>query len=161
MVWLGSTLFLVIYQLILGKGMQFNDDLEWFGIWTIIHFLAGPFFAVCLPFFWMFFVITVWEFLEALTVGFGESESLANRTVDIVVAVIGWWIIILIFKHTRKDIPWISSMNAAGNDGKEIDWSKVANKATCGHCFKKSDDHESKMAEQMGNNENNENKDKY
>eukprot|EP01084_Bolivina_argentea_P287402 493157_1 len=51
--YLGSSLFLVIQQLILGKYMTINDDLEWFGIWTIVHFLAGPFFALVLPFIWM------------------------------------------------------------------------------------------------------------
>ena len=108
----------------------------------------------------MFIVVTAWEIMEALTFGFGESEVIGNRIVDIVVALIGWWIIIIIFKRTRTDIPWISSMNAAGNGGEEINWAWVFNKISCGTCFKdakESTTNEKDVAQQMDyNNENDE-----
>ena len=40
----------------------------------------------------------------------GDEEIICNRVVDVVVAIIGWWIIVLIF--ICKYIPWISSKNA-------------------------------------------------
>merc|ERR1711991_1259130 len=85
----------------------------------------------------MVLVVTSWEILESLTYGFGESEILGNRVVDVVV-VVGWWLLIIMFKRTRNDIPWISSMNAAENDGIPIDWPQFINKLTCGNCFKDS-----------------------
>ena len=63
-------------------------------------------------------MLVIWEVLEKdWTVGLGDGESTINQVVDIVVAVIGWWCVILIFRKSRKDIPWISSRNANGNDG--------------------------------------------
>lgn len=133
-IYLGGSLYLIIEDLIRGNLDQFETDSVLFDIWTIIHFLSGPFLALVLPFIWMFIVLSGWEVFEAFTVGFGETETIGNRIVDVGVGVIGWWILILIFKRTRKDIPWISSMNAAGNDGQEIDWRLVWNKITCGCC---------------------------
>ena len=57
-----------------------------------------------LPFVWMFLIVFGWEIMEALTFGFGESETIGNRAVDIGVAVIGWWLIILIFKQFLKRV---------------------------------------------------------
>jgi len=156
-IYVGFTLYLFVEQLVLGNLTQFKTDSVLFDIWTIIHFLAGPFFALCLPFIWMFVVVTAWEIMEALTFGLGESEVIGNRIVDILVAVVGWWLVIIIFKKTRKDIPWISSMNAAGNGGEEINWRWVFNKISCGCCFKDADNgtkEEKDIAQQMEYNDN-------
>ncbi len=40
----------------------------------------------------------------------GDEEILCNRIVDVVVAIVGWWIIVIIF--ICGFIPWISSKNA-------------------------------------------------
>lgn len=156
-IYVGFTLFLFVEQLVRGNLQQFKTDSILFDIWTIIHFLAGPFFALVLPFIWMFIVVTAWEIMEALTFGFGESEVIGNRIVDIVVALVGWWIIVLIFKRTRTDIPWISSMNAAGNGGEEINWPWFVNKISCGACCKDaaSSTDEKDVSEQMEYNNNN------
>ena len=69
--------------------------------------------------------------MEALTYGFGESETIGNRAIDIGVAVIGWWMIILIFKKSRTDIPWISSKNALGNNGKSLTCNALLNNWIC------------------------------
>eukprot|EP01083_Nonionella_stella_P006573 19088_1 len=154
LIYAGLGFYLVIEQLIKGNLQQFETDSISFDIWTVVHFWAGPFFALFLPFLWMFLIVAGWEVMEAYTKGFGESESLGNRAIDIGVAVIGWWIVILIFKRTRQDIPWISAMNAAGNNGAEIDWIKVLNKILCKCCPKiEKDDHETVAAEQMENNQ--------
>ena len=133
-IYLGGALYLIIEDLIRGNLDQFETDSVLFDIWTVIHFLAGPQLALVLPFVWMFIILSGWEVFEAFTVGFGETETIGNRIVDVGVGVIGWWILILIFKKTRTDIPWISSMNAAGNNGEPIDWGLVWNKITCGCC---------------------------
>lgn len=151
-IYIGFSLYLFIEQLVRGNLKQFKTDSVLFDIWTIVHFLAGPFFALCLPFIWMFIIVTAWEIMEYYTFGFGEFETLENRIVDILVAVVGWWVIIIIFKKTRKDIPWISSMNAAGNGGVEINWRWVFYKISCGRCFKDAADgnsDEKDVAQQM------------
>ena len=72
-----------------------------------------------MPWWQTFFMLVLWEVLEAYwTVGLGDGESLENHIVDVVVAVVGWWIVILLFPRSRKDIPWISSRNSCGNEGK-------------------------------------------
>eukprot|EP01083_Nonionella_stella_P251903 868600_1 len=103
-------IYLVIIDLVGQKGTVGETDSKCVDVWTIVHFLAGPFFAVLLPFWWTFITVTVWEGIEMYTTGLGDEEIACNRVMDIVVAVIGWWLIVLIF--TYKFIPWISSKNA-------------------------------------------------
>ena len=108
-IYCGFGLYLIIIDLI-GQSGDFETDSTCADIWTVIHFLAGPFFAVLLPHWWMCLVVTLWEVLEYYTTGLGDEEIICNRIVDVVVAIIGWWIIILIF--IINYIPWISSKNA-------------------------------------------------
>ena len=77
-----------------------------FDLWTIVHFLWGVWLSWLLPFIWMLLSVTTWEINEAFTKGLGESEGIGNHTVDTVVAIIGYFIVILIFSY--KDIPWIT-----------------------------------------------------
>lgn len=81
-------------------------------------------------------IVFGWEIMEALTFGFGESETIGNRTIDIGVAVVGWWIVILIFKQSRSDIPWISSKNSLGNNGKTITCKRLLNNWICCEKYK-------------------------
>eukprot|EP01084_Bolivina_argentea_P263048 445088_1 len=85
---------------------QLNTNKQPFDLWTINHFFAGVLFGVMFPFWWMVIVVIAWEAIEILIYGAGD-EDLANAGVDIIVAIIGWWIVILIF--AKKCIPWISS----------------------------------------------------
>ena len=107
--------YLAVNDLIKGEG-NFETDTTCMDIWSVVHFLAGPLFAVALPHWWMCIVVTLWEVLEYNTTGLGDSEIFCNRVVDIIVAIIGWWLVILLF--IRHYIPWISSKNAYD------DWKK-------------------------------------
>lgn len=77
-----------------------------FDLWTINHTFVGILFGVMFPFWWMMLIVVGWEGLEIIVYGNGDEE-MANLIVDIVVAIIGWWFVILIF--SRKCIPWISA----------------------------------------------------
>ena len=102
--------------------------------------------AVLLPFIWMFLIVFGWEVMEALTYGFGESETVGNRAIDIGVAVVGWWMTILIFKRSRTDIPWISSRNALGNNGRNLSCKRLLNNWICCEKYKFEEEEESKSA---------------
>mmetsp|Transcript_37754 Transcript_37754/g.60491 ORF Transcript_37754/g.60491 Transcript_37754/m.60491 type:complete len:247 (-) Transcript_37754:48-788(-) len=108
-IYCGFGAYMIIVDLI-GQAGKWETDTTCADIWTVIHFLAGPFFAILLPHWWMCLVVTAWEVLEYYTTGLGDHEIMCNRVVDIVVAIIGWWIVVLIF--ITKYIPWISSKNA-------------------------------------------------
>eukprot|EP01084_Bolivina_argentea_P096569 173621_1 len=108
-IYIGLGLYLVITDLI-GQTGEYETDSKCADVWTIIHFLAGPFFAILLPHWWMCLVVSLWEVLEYYTTGLGDEEILCNRIVDVAVAIVGWWIIVIIF--ICKYIPWISSKNA-------------------------------------------------
>ena len=54
----------------------------------------------------MVLIVVGWEGLELIVYGVGD-EDWANLAVDIAVAIIGWWFVIIIF--SRKCIPWISA----------------------------------------------------
>jgi L-lactate permease len=60
----------------------------------------------------------MWEILEVSTAGLGDAEQPANQVLDIIIAWVGWFIIILIF--TRRDIPWFSARRTCGNCGKKL-----------------------------------------
>eukprot|EP00483_Globobulimina_turgida_P004086 UN04094 len=115
LIYIALGLYLAITDLI-GQSGEFKTDATCADVWTIVHFLAGPFFAILLPHWWMALTVSLWEVLEAYTTGLGDEEILCNKILDVVVAIVGWWIIILIF--ICKYIPWISSKNAYD------EWSK-------------------------------------
>eukprot|EP01084_Bolivina_argentea_P182266 314691_1 len=52
--------YLVIDDLIKGES-DFETDATCMDIWTAVHFLAGPFFAILLPHWWMLLVVSLWE----------------------------------------------------------------------------------------------------
>ena len=60
--------YLIIVDLI-GQAGEWETDSTCADIWTIIHFLAGPFFAVLLPHWWMVAACSLWEVLEYYTTG--------------------------------------------------------------------------------------------
>eukprot|EP01083_Nonionella_stella_P154155 496360_1 len=124
LVYVGLGGYLIVTELI-GQSGEFEADTTCADIWSVVHFLAGPFFALLLPHWWMCLVVTLWEVLESYTTGLGDEEILCNRIVDIVVAIIGWWIIVLIF--ICKYIPWISSKNAYD------EWVKVNDPQNAGY----------------------------
>ena len=92
-----------------------------------------------MPWWQTFFMLVFWEVLERyLTVGLGDTESYGNQGIDILVAVIGWWVVILLFPRSRKDIPWISSRNSLGNEGNccyEVKQVHVAQQSYEAHAY--------------------------
>ena len=105
-IFLSLAAFFIIAFLWIDAFPNLPADTMAFDLWTIIHFLWGVWLSWLLPFLWMFLSITTWEINEAFTKGLGESEGIGNHTIDALVAIIGYMIVILIF--TRKDIPWIT-----------------------------------------------------
>jgi len=124
LLWLGTMCFLAFETLILDNShYEFAIDTDAIDVWTIVHTLAGVLLGFVMPFVWMFLLVTVWEFHEGVwTTGLGDGESLSNHIVDVIVAIVGWTIVIMIF--SRNDIPWISSRNACNNDRKICKWKQ-------------------------------------
>eukprot|EP01083_Nonionella_stella_P208361 756194_1 len=85
---------------------RFNTNSRAFDLWTINHTFVGVLFGVMFPFVWMCIIVIAWELMELLVYGVGDEVN-ANAIIDVVVAIIGWWFVILIF--SRKCIPWISA----------------------------------------------------
>ena len=85
---------------------RFNTNSQPFDLWTVNHLFVGVLFGVMFPFWWMLLVVVGWEGLELVVYGVGDEDWL-NLIIDIVVAIVGWWFVILIF--SRKCIPWISA----------------------------------------------------
>jgi len=117
-----GTLVWLFVEFLIGNGIRgFETDTIAFDIWTVNHTLAGVLFAWMLPFWWMTLVVSVWEVLEAeWTVGLGDGEDPWNHVVDVIVALVGWWIFILIW--SRDDIPWVSARRACHNNCKRTNY---------------------------------------
>eukprot|EP01083_Nonionella_stella_P021636 59949_1 len=77
-----------------------------FDAWTLNHFFFGIISGYMWPCLWMLIIAIGWEVIELFVYGAGDEVPL-NAIIDVVVAIVGWWIVILIF--TRKCIPWISA----------------------------------------------------
>ena len=77
----------------------------------------------------------------------GNAETFLNHFIDVIVAIIGWFIIIIIW--SRSNIPWISSKKDRENILKK--WLKC--------CFDKYDknDNEQQVAVQLQHQKNKEN----
>lgn len=102
-------------------GLPLDRDATAFDLWTIAHTVAGMVMGAWgVPFPLVALFTIAWEIFEWLVPGFGESETLKNRVVDIAVAWVGWLIIAAVVAavaHTA--IPWIlpSSESLVRNAG--------------------------------------------
>jgi hypothetical protein len=102
--WILVTLGLGLYDFILGGGTRAAEtfraaaiDVKPFDRWTVSHTGAGLVFGVWfLPLVWVLVLVIAWEAFEMFVPGFGESEILANRAVDIGVALAGWLLLVVI-----------------------------------------------------------------
>src|SRR5262249_48734010 len=64
-----------------------------FDPWTIVHTTAGFFMGVWGVPFPLVAIFTIgWEIFEYLVPGFGDTELIANRAMDVAVAWVGWGI---------------------------------------------------------------------
>jgi hypothetical protein len=103
-VWIVLTIGLGIYDFILGGGTRAAGtfraaaiDVKPFDRWTLSHTGAGLVFGVWfVPLVWVLVLVVAWEAFEMFVPGFGESEILANRAVDIGVALAGWLLLVVI-----------------------------------------------------------------
>jgi hypothetical protein len=93
--WIALTLGLGLYDFVAMAGKPGETDASPLDRWTFSHAGAGVVFGVWyLPFVWLVAFTVVWEIFEIKVKGFGESEIVKNRVVDIAIAWIGWLAII-------------------------------------------------------------------
>jgi hypothetical protein len=68
-----------------------------FDKWTIVHTLAGVVFgAWYVPIIYVLILVFLWECFEFSVTGFGETEVILNRVVDMGVAVAGWLAVVFV-----------------------------------------------------------------
>jgi hypothetical protein len=100
--WILVTVGLGIYDFFLMRGSTDPGpggaiDVKPLDRWTVSHTGAGLVLGVWfVPLVWLVLLVVAWEAFEFFVPGFGETEILANRGVDILVAVIGWFVVVLI-----------------------------------------------------------------
>lgn len=109
--WAAGTIALGLYDFFgVGKGSGGGGDIDVrpFDRWTLSHTGAGLVFGVWfIPFVVVLPLTVLWEVFEALPTGFGQSEIITNRLVDIGVALVGWLVVTLIAAAiTGASIPW-------------------------------------------------------
>ena len=109
-IFFGTTIWLIITRFVLTPTDGMITDTICVGIWTLDHLFWGMMLGLVLPFWWMFIFVTIWEAMGTFATGLETKEVFCNRVFDILAAVIGWFIIVLMFNH--EYIPWISARNA-------------------------------------------------
>jgi hypothetical protein len=62
--------------------------MDWY---TLAHAMVGIFLgAWFMPLAWVLLLTITWEIFEKFAPGFGETETMANRIVDVTAACLGW-----------------------------------------------------------------------
>ena len=70
--------------------------------WTIIHAGAGVVFGLWfVQLLYVLNVVIFWECFEFAVASFGEQEVILNRVVDVVVAILGWLVVVGAMAITR------------------------------------------------------------
>ncbi len=90
-------------------GQATDIDRTAFDRWTIVHTSAGVVFGLFgIPFLLVAILTVAWEAFEILAPGFGETEVLINRAVDILVAWAGWLVVAgVIALATSTGLPFL------------------------------------------------------
>ena len=80
-----------------------------FDAWTIVHTTAGLVMGAWgVPFPLVALLTIGWEFYEYVVPGFGDTEIVANRATDVVVAWVGWIIVAgIVALITQTALPWL------------------------------------------------------
>lgn len=80
-----------------------------FDPWTIVHATAGLVMgALGVPFPLVALFTIGWEFYENAVPGFGDTEIIANRAMDVAVAWVGWIIVGgIVGLITQMPLPWL------------------------------------------------------
>ncbi|HEV8516768.1 MAG TPA: hypothetical protein VGQ47_03900 [Candidatus Limnocylindrales bacterium] len=112
--WIAYTVGIGLRDFVLGSarapsraaGARDDQPFDW---WTISHTGAGLVFGVWyVPLLWVVILVFAWEAFEYFVPGFGETEILLNRAVDIGVALAGWLVVVVIAAiATGTAFPWI------------------------------------------------------
>ncbi|MFN8530684.1 MAG: hypothetical protein U0670_18925 [Anaerolineae bacterium] len=89
-------------------GLDLDRDATPFDYWTIAHTWAGVVFGIFGIPWWLVAVLTIaWEIFEWAVPGFGETETFANRVVDIAVAWVAWILVAGgVALVSQTDMPW-------------------------------------------------------
>jgi hypothetical protein len=91
------------------RGTPVKNDTIAVDLWTVAHTMAGVVMgAWALPLPLVLILTIVWEFFEGYGGGIGKDESLDNRIVDVVVAVMGWIVLAgITTAGTGTEMPWL------------------------------------------------------
>ena len=147
--YVGSLIYFTLESLIFDNIANVDDPA--FDGWTIVHTLAGFWLGFLLPFVPMCYVVSVWEVLEAdWTEGLGDGESLSNHITDVIVAVVGWFITVLLsmylfpkFECKQTTLNCLGKRNEDKKDQCLIKWVQSfhrvpwisARAASCNKCY--------------------------
>lgn len=105
-VWVALTLALGLLDFVAHAKLPGSLDTVPVDRWTISHGLAGLIFGIWyLPLWVMLLLVILWEVFEMKVVGFGEKEDMANRAVDVLIAVVGWLVVVLVAMGTGSSDP--------------------------------------------------------
>lgn len=100
--WVALTLGLGVLDFVAHAKLPGSLDTVPVDRWTISHGLAGLVFGIWyLPVWVMLVLVILWEVFEMKVVGFGEKEDMRNRAVDVLVAVFGWLLVVLVAMGTE------------------------------------------------------------
>lgn len=93
--WIAVTLALGIRDLVMGDATGLDD--RPIDRWTAIHASAGLVFGLWyVPLVFVLVFTIGWEVFEAIAPGFGDKEIFLNRLMDVVSAVVVWFVTVLV-----------------------------------------------------------------
>jgi hypothetical protein len=118
--WLFRVLMVIAGAVIVFVSLRRESDLKHRGLtaqriprivdsWTLVHTCAGLVMgALGIPFPLVALFTVGWEIYEYVVPGFGDTELMANRMVDIGVAWVGWLVVAgIVALLTKTPIPWL------------------------------------------------------
>ena len=87
LVWIAATVAVAGYDRVDSTGKD-NVPVD---RWTVVHTMTGVVLGLWyLPLAMLVAIVVAWELFEMAVPGFGETEHLVNRAVDVGVAMLGW-----------------------------------------------------------------------
>eukprot|EP00484_Ammonia_sp_Unknown_P028579 CAMPEP_0197036614 /NCGR_PEP_ID=MMETSP1384-20130603/14077_1 /TAXON_ID=29189 /ORGANISM="Ammonia sp." /LENGTH=207 /DNA_ID=CAMNT_0042466811 /DNA_START=125 /DNA_END=748 /DNA_ORIENTATION=- len=106
LIWFYGEFYIAPHAGILPEGEWYSSNTQPVDFWSINHLLFGVLLGILYPFWAMMIVSIGWEMIEVFVYGDGQQGNI-NAMADIMIAIIGWWLVVLLF--SRKCIPWISA----------------------------------------------------
>jgi hypothetical protein len=110
-VWLVVIVSFGIHDFVIGSDSGGAKDDKPFDYWTIAHGGAGLVFGLWyMPLVFVLLLTICWEIFEWLVPGFGEKEVFLNRAVDVGIAVVLWFLVVIVaMLTTGAPFPLVSS----------------------------------------------------